>query len=308
MTTITLKAQELKRYSLFKKQDEMDRDIWRYVDWLQEHHVRQSVIDVLRNLGSRALMYLGIAFPKQQTIAKDLKLSDKTVNLAIKDLEALGIIESRRTLNGWRASGKVYQIKPFCLERLSQKVKSVTCVKPSHTNDFTLVSDFEPYPTKQKFLKKDVAPTGETSHSQNTVKTFYQKLKALVQARKGAIQGFSQLMKVIFGKMKKMRSEGTLGMSNSQLEQIMYQSLDVLLHKQGVKNEQAMLNAIINNKISDMTTPQATPSAAPAAKRTEVLPDWFATRHERVETVLSAEEEAELAEARARVLKKLGLA
>ena len=239
MTTITLKAQELKRYSLFKKQDEMDRDIWRYVDWLQEHHVRQSVIDVLRNLGSRALMYLGIAFPKQQTIAKDLKLSDKTVNLAIKDLEALGIIESRRTLNGWRASGKVYQIKPFCLERLSQKVKSVTCVKPSHTNDFTLVSDFEPYPTKQKFLKKDVAPTGETSHSQNTVKTFYQKLKALVQARKGAIQGFSQLMKVIFGKMKKMRAEGMLGMSNSQLEQIMYESLDVLLHKQGVKNEQA---------------------------------------------------------------------
>lgn len=97
-------------------------------------------------------------------------------------------------------------------------------------------------------------------------------------------------------------------MSNSQLEQIMYQSLDVLLHKQGVKNPLAMLNAIINNKISDMTTPQATPSAAPAAKRTEVLPDWFATRHERVETVLSAEEEAELAEARARVLKKLGLA
>ena len=307
MTTITLKTQELKRYSLFKKQDEMDKDIWRYVEWLQTYNVRQSVVDVLLHLGGRALMVLGIAFPKQTTIAKSLNITPKTVNLALKDLEAFGIIDSQRTLNGWQASGKVYRIQPFCIERLSQKVKSVDCVKPYSTNELTLVSEFEPYSTETQTLKKDVAPTGEPSATPVPYRNLYQKLKALVQARTGAIPNFTQLMKVIFGKIKKMRAEGMLGMSNEQLENIMYQSLDVLLHKKGVKNPLAMLNAIINNKIADVRQAKQQPSAARAPK-TETLPDWFATRHEKVEPApLSAAEQAELDARRDAALKKLGL-
>ena len=162
--------------------------------------------------------------------------------------------------------------------------------------------------TKNKTITNKKTFTKDGKSSLSTYRSFYGKLKDLFEARTGDLSDFKAYIGVIYGKMKKMRAEGMLGMSNSQLEQIMYQSLDVLLHKQGVKNPLAMLNAIINNKISDMTTPKATPSAAPAAKRTEVLPDWFATRHERVETVISAEEQAELEARRVAVLKKLGLA
>lgn len=312
MTTITLNTKELKRYSLFSKQDEMDRSIWSYVEWLNEYNVRQSVIDVLLHLGSRALMTLGIAFPKQTTIAKCLKLSDKTVNLAIKDLEALDIIESKRTLNGWQASGKVYRIKPFCLERLSQKVKSVKCVKPYSTNELTLVSDFEPYSSEAPTLKKDVAAKADSSNTTDKPKTFYQRLKELAQARKGAIPNFSKLMNIIFGRMKKLKKEA-VQLTHQQLENVMYQAFNALLLKKNVQNDEAMLNTIMTNKLNDILKPTHQPAAS---VKTEQEPDWLeenrrqwaakeAARQQ--EQAKRVDDDEDLEAYKQRVLAKLGL-
>lgn len=320
MTTITLNTKELKRYSLFKKQDEMDRDIWRYVEWLNEHNVRQSVIDVLLHLGSRALMTLGIAFPKQTTIAKCLKLSDKTVNLAIKDLEALEIIDSKRTLNGWRASGKVYRIKPFCIERLSQKVKSVKCVKPYSANDLTLVSEFEPYSSESPTLKKDVAAKADSSNAPAKTKTFYQRLKELAQARKGTIANFSKLMSIIFGRIKKLKKEA-VQLTHQQLESVMYQAFKALLSKENVHNDEAMLNTIITNKLNDILKPAqqgaaSTHSRGQAKSYIEREPDWLEENRRQwaakeaarqLEQAKRVDDEEDLEAYKQRVLTKLGL-
>lgn len=74
--------------------------------------------------------------------------------------------------------------------------------------------------------------------------------------------------------MKKLKSNANMSLSHVQIEAIMYNSLNALLSMSNVKNELAMLNAIIKNKINDAVTPVVNRNA-----RTEYVPEWFENRN-----------------------------
>ena len=107
-----------------------------------------------------------------------------------------------------------------------------------------------------------------------------------------------------YGSLKKIKAEDKLTLSQVQLETIMYQSLDAAISAsdQYVKtNRLALLSAIIRNKINDLTV-----SVVPEKEKTrkvEVVPAWFATRHEQEE--VTEEKKAYFAQERERILAKL---
>lgn len=140
--------EELRKYESFTTIEQMDESIRDYTEHLRQD-VAQSVVDVLWCLGRSSLRLVGMSFMKQQTIAKLTGYSRKTVNKALKTLEAFGVIDSVRTqTKKGRPSVKVVRILPFCLDRLHQ---TVTSNKANETNnDATLkpIKNFEPINTE----------------------------------------------------------------------------------------------------------------------------------------------------------------
>ena len=101
--------------------------------------------------------------------------------------------------------------------------------------------------------KKTSTTDSKSSNSTNKVTSFYSKLKTLFEARKGSLNNFRAVVGVLYAKMRKIKADSDITLSHEQIEGIMYASLDALLNMQHVKNELAMLNAIIKNKINDVT-------------------------------------------------------
>ncbi|MGG2114182.1 hypothetical protein ABFY60_27820, partial [Lysinibacillus pakistanensis] len=161
------------------------------------------------------------------------------------------------------------------------------------------------YNNQNKSLKDIKTSTKEVSEQSNNL---YNRLKNLYKARIGSLEGFKPFVGVIYGSMKKIKAEDKLTLSHVQLESILYQSLDAAISAsdQYVKtNRLALLSAIIRNKINDLTVLNS--SAVPEKEKTrkvEVVPAWFATRHEQEEEV-TEEKKAYFAQERERILAKL---
>lgn len=162
------------------------------------------------------------------------------------------------------------------------------------------------YNNQNKTLKDIKTSTKQSSEQKNNL---YNRLKNLYKARTGSLEGFKSFVGVIYGSLKKIKAEDKLTLSHVQLETIMYQSLDaaVSASDQYVKtNRLALLSAIIRNKINDLTVSNS--SAVPEqdkARKVELVPTWFATRHEQEEEV-TEEKKAYFAQERERILAMLG--
>lgn len=161
------------------------------------------------------------------------------------------------------------------------------------------------YNNQIKTIKDIKTSTKQASNQKNNL---YNRLKNLYQARTGSLEGFKAFVGVIYGSLKKIKAEGKLRVSHGQLETILYQSLDAAISAsdQYVKtNRLALLSAIIRNKINDLTVSNASTGSEKEKKRkVEVVPAWFATRHEQEEEV-SEEKKAYFAQERERILAKL---
>ena len=162
------------------------------------------------------------------------------------------------------------------------------------------------YNNQNKTLKDIKTSTKQSSEQKNNL---YNRLKNLYKARTGSLEGFKSFVGVIYGSLKKIKAEDKLTPSHVQLETIMYQSLDAAISasEQYVKtNRLALLSAIIRNKINDLTVSNS--SAVPEKDKTrkvELVPTWFATRHEQEEEV-TEEKKAYFAQERERILAMLG--
>jgi biotin operon repressor len=123
MTTFAaIEFQELKMHQSFSTIDEMDNSIYSYIEHIRKE-VPQSVIDVLLCLGRASLRCVGISFMKQTTIANITGYSRKTINKALKTLEALGVVDSVRTkTKSGRPSVKITRILSFCLEGYNKRL------------------------------------------------------------------------------------------------------------------------------------------------------------------------------------------
>ncbi len=161
------------------------------------------------------------------------------------------------------------------------------------------------YNNQIKTIKDIKTFTKQSSDQKNNL---YNRLKDLYQARTGSLEDFKAFVGVIYGSLKKIKAEDKLRLSHGHLETILYQSIDAAISAsdQYVKtNRLALLNAIIRNKINDLMVSNS--YAAPEkekSRKVELVPAWFATRHEQEEEV-TEEKKAYFAQERERILAKL---
>jgi len=276
------------------------------------------------------LTYNGIIKVSREHLSNKLEVGLNTISTAFKYMEQSKLFILSRNKSGKTNSGcrvildvqhvnfesilsGIYRLTAYEIAILKEDFKHLSKHQNKHQdlaenvgvstlNGSNLTFN---YNNQIKTLKDIKTSTKQASDKKNNL---YNRLKDLYQARTGSLEGFKAFAGVIYGTMKKIKAEDKLGLSKGQLETIMYQSLDAAISAsdQYVKtNRLALLSAIIRNKINDLTVSNS--SAASEKEKTrkvEVVPAWFATRHEQEEE-LTEEKKAYFAQKRERILAKL---
>lgn len=276
------------------------------------------------------LTYNGIIKVSREHLSKKLEVGFNTISTAFKYMEQSKLFILSRNKSGKTNSGcrvildvqhvnfesilsEVYHLNSYEIaivkgefkqpnkhqnkhQDLAQNAVTPTLNDPNSTLN---------YNNQIKTIKDIKTSTKQSSNQRNNL---YNRLKDLYQARTGSLEGFKAFVVVIYGSLKKIKAEDKLGLSHGHLETLMYQSLDAAISvtDQYVKtNRLALLSAIIRNKINDLTVSNAsTASEKEKTRKVEVVPAWFATRHEQEEEV-TEEKKAYFAQERERILAKL---
>lgn len=276
------------------------------------------------------LTYNGIIKVSREYLSNKLEVGLNTISTAFKYMEQSKLFILSRNKSGKTNSGcrviidvqhvnfesilsSIYRLNAYEIAILKEDFKYLSKHQNKHQDlaqDAVIStsngsnSDLN-YNNQIKIIKDIKTSTKQASDKKNNL---YNRLKNLYQARTGSLEGFKPFVRVIYGSLKNFKSEDKLMLSHVQLETIMYQSLDAAISAsdQYVKtNREALLSAIIRNKINDLTISNS--SAAPEKDKTrkvELVPTWFATRHEQEEE-LTEEKKAYFAQERERVLAKL---
>ena len=276
------------------------------------------------------LTYNGIIKVSREHLSKKLEVGLNTISTAFKYMEQSKLFILSRNKSGKTNSGcrvildvqhvnfesilsGIYRLTAYEIAILKEDFKHLSKHQNKHQdlapnaviptlNDSNSTLN---YNNQIKTIKDIKTSTKQSSDQKNNL---YNRLKDLYQARTGSLEGFKAFVGVIYGSLKKIKAEDKLGLSHGHLETIMYQSLDAAISAsdQYVKtNRLALLSAIIRNKINDLTVSNS--SAASEKEKTrkvEVVPSWFATRHEQEEE-LTEEKKAYFAQERERILAKL---
>lgn len=277
------------------------------------------------------LTYNGIIKVSREHLSKKLEVGLNTISTAFKYMEQSKLFILSRNKSGKTNSGcrvildvqhdnfesilsGIYRLTAYEIAILKEDFKHLSKHQNKHQdlaenvglstlNGSNLTFN---YNNQIKTLKDIKTSTKQASDKKNN--NLYNRLKDLYQARTSSLEGFKAFVGVIYGSLKKIKAEDKLGLSHGHLETIMYQSLDAAISAsdQYVKtNRLALLSAIIRNKINDLTVSNS--SAASEKEKTrkvEMVPSWFATRHEQEEE-LTEEKKAYFAQERERILAKL---
>ncbi|MGG2057765.1 hypothetical protein ABFY48_26175 [Lysinibacillus pakistanensis] len=275
------------------------------------------------------LTYNGVIKVSREHLSKKLEVGLNTISTAFKYMDQSKLFLLSRNKSGKTNSGcrvildvqhvnfesilrEVYHLTAYEIAIVKEDFKYLNKHQNKHQNLARNAvistqngsnSDLN-YNNQIKIIKNIKTSTKQASDQKNNL---YNRLKNLYQARTGSLEGFKPFVGVIYGSLKKIKAEDKLTLSHVQLETIMYQSLDAAISAsdQYVKtNRVALLSAIIRNKINDLTVSNS--SAVPEKDKTrkvELVPAWFATRHEPEEEV-TEEKKAYFAQERERILAK----
>ncbi|OCX60517.1 hypothetical protein BFM98_20440 [Lysinibacillus sp. AR18-8] len=277
------------------------------------------------------LTYNGIIKVSREHLSKKLEVGFNTISTAFKYMEQSKLFILSRNKSGKTNSGcrvivdvqhvnfesilsEVFHLNAYEIAIVKDEFKQPNKHQNKHQDlaQNAVISTLNGsnstinYNNQIKIIKDIKTSTKQASDQKNNL---YNRLKDLYQARTGSLEGFKPFVGVIYGSLKKIKAEDKLGLSHGHLETIMYQSLDAAISAsdQYVKtNRLALLSAIIRNKINDLTVSNS--SAAPEkekSRKVEVIPAWFATRHEQVEEEVTEEKKAYFAQERERILAKL---
>ena len=277
------------------------------------------------------LTYNGIVKVSREHLSRKLEVGLNTVSTAFKYMEQSKLFILSRNKSGKTNSGcrVIVDVQHVNFESILREVYHLT------DREMAIVKEEFKYPIKHQNKHQDLAQNTviSTSNESNStlnynnqnktlkdIKTstkqssdkktnFYNRLKALYQARTGSLEGFKPFLGVIYGSMKKIKAEGHLTLSHVQLETILYQSFDAAISASDsyVKtNRFALLSAIIKTKIKDLTMPSTPVTEKNAVRNIEKVPDWFATRHDAV-TEPTDQDKLAFTKERERVLAKLGV-
>lgn len=277
------------------------------------------------------LTYNGVIKVSREHLSKKLEVGLNTISTAFKYMEQSKLFILSRNKSGKTNSGcrvildvqhvnfesilrEVYHLTAYEIAIVKEDFKYLNKHQNKHQDLAQNAAISTPngsnltlnYNNQNKTLKDIKTSTKQSSEQKNNL---YNRLKNLYKARTGSLEGFKPFVGVIYGSLKKIKAEDKLTVSHVQLESIMYQSLDAAISasEQYVKtNRLALLSAIIRNKINDLTVSNS--PAVPEKDKTrkvELVPTWFATRHEQEEEV-TEEKKAYFAQERERILAMLG--
>lgn len=114
--------QYLKRYSNFETVEQMDFNVQQHIEHSFKK-LKSSTRKVLYAIAGRALQFAGAAHLKVETIAKDAKVSEKTVTRAISDLVDFKIVNKINCtkMNGIKGAN-IYSILPFVPSNVPSKM------------------------------------------------------------------------------------------------------------------------------------------------------------------------------------------
>jgi len=272
------------------------------------------------------LTYNGIIKVSREHLSKKLEVGLNTISTAFKYMEQSKLFILSRNKSGKTNSGcrVILDVQHVNFESILSEVYHLNAY------EIAIVKDEFKQPNKHQDLAQNAVistlnGSNSTLNYNNQIKTIkdiktstkqasnqknnlYNRLKNLYQARTGSLEGFKTFVGVIYGSLKKIKAEDKLGLSHGHLETIMYQSLDAAISAsdQYVKtNRLALLSAIIRNKINDLTVSNGSVgSEKEKTRKVEVVPAWFATRHEQ-EEVVTEEKKVYFAQERERILAKL---
>lgn len=223
-----------------------------------------------------------------------LKESHKYVFIDLRHPDAKELLANLFSLSDTQIAVLFAECFAVCPSSKKPGITSVTSDILSPNSKTNNTKDINNLKTSTKNRK----PSTGHADKQN----LYQRLKALYEARKGCLKDFKEYIGVIYGKMKKIKSDVNMGLTHAQLENILYQSFQALLNMTNIKNPFAMLNAIMNNKINDLIN-----AVVPTTKQSkELIPDWFATRNENV-SVDTKIDNIDFDAEREQILAKLGI-
>ena len=261
------------------------------------------------------LTYNGIVKVTRAHLSKKLGVGLNTISTAFSYLAQSKLFILSRNKSGKTNSGcrVIVDVQHVNFNRILTEVYHLTA------HEKAIIKEAFTYSTKHPNKHQDLAKNAVTStpNTPNTApnhsnqnkslkdiktSTFYNNLKNLYKARTGSLDGLKPFLGILFGSMKKLKAEGNLVLSHRQLETILYQSFDAAISASDsyIKtNRFALLSAIIKRKIDDLTKPKAQ-----ASGRVEVVPTWFATRHQKVEKP-TEEEKVFFAKEREKILAKL---
>ena len=124
----------LQQYAQFTSIKEMDKHVQQHIEQ-SFNKITSSTRKVLYAIAGRSLRFIGASHLKIETIANDIKVSDKTVSRAIKKLEELGILKK---INSTKKNGikgaNIYSILPFVPSDVPTVMSErMICEKPCDT-------------------------------------------------------------------------------------------------------------------------------------------------------------------------------
>ena len=118
LSKITHNPKVLKRYSQFESKLELKQSVRKHIKKIKAQDMRadrkQGLIDVTMLLFSMSKKIIGVSWMCYKTMAKRLKVSDKTIQRRIDQLVELGIIgkmSARRSSDKMRTSNVLYFVK-----------------------------------------------------------------------------------------------------------------------------------------------------------------------------------------------------
>lgn len=279
-------------------------------------------IRVLKAVRQRACKVPGVSNASYRTYMEDLKdylghdVSRDTIRTALDKAESFGILlkcEGQRMIKGrgsktanviiFNTYNEVYAYKIAQEKReledakklLAEEYKQAQKMMGIYNEAIEMAAEVQ---QKQKQAKKAPQKASESTKEQ----TLYQKLLNAYKPSNDIQKAkFKELLAVIYKLMKDFKAKHAF--NHRQLEQIMLSSFQVLLDKEGVKNQAAMLSVIIRNKVENLTKAYTSPKASKSSVMKEKEPEWFASRHENNNVVELSEEQQQ--QAKERILKLL---
>lgn len=320
-TLFNHKLEMLAPYSKYTSVDQFNTQ-YEMIMSIHKKHFTKLQMNVLKIVRRRACKVPGVANASIRTYMEDCKeilgheVSRDTIRTTLDKAEEKGILlkcAGQRMIKGrgsktanvviFNTYNEVYAYKTAQEKRELEEAKKLLAAEYKQAQKMMGVYNeaIEMAAAEQQNKKAQKAP--ESAPKEAKEQTLYQKLLKAYNPKNDIQKAkFKELVAIIYSSMKKNKAK--FNMNHKQLEQIMLSSLQVLLAKEGVNNQAAMLSVIIKNKIENLTKAYTSPNASKSPVRREKEPEWFNSRNNKKEQTGLTEEEQETA--RKELAKKMG--